>query len=275
LATRAQLLDAGFSAPGIQRRVRKGLLHREYRGIYRVGHRAPSLEAAYLAAVLACGEGAALSGRAAGYVLGVVKGGAPEPEVTAPAERRPQGVSSRRVRRLDRRDVTAVRGIPATNVPRTLVDLAAVLDPGELARACHEAAVRYRTTPAHVEAVLARMPNAPGAATLRAVLSGDEPVLLSRLEGGFRALLQGDGLDLPETNIPAGGCQVDCRWPGHRLTVELDSYQFHNSRHSWEVDRRREREAYARGDAFRRYTWGDVFEHPAATLRELRPLLGR
>lgn len=71
----------------------------------------------------------------------------------------------------------------------------------------------------------------------------------------------------------AGGRYVDCRWPEHRLTVELDSYRYHASRHAWEQDRLREREAYARGDDFRRYTWGDVFEDPGPMLTELRALL--
>jgi hypothetical protein len=57
------------------------------------------------------------------------------------------------------------------------------------------------------------------------------------------------------------------------LTVELDSYRFHNSRHAWEQDRRREREARARGDDFRRYTYGDVRENPKPMLRELRSRL--
>ena len=43
-----------------------------------------------------------------------------------------------------------------------------------------------------------------------------------------------------------------------KLTVELDSYRYHRSRHAWELDRKREREAYARGDQFRRFTWGDI-----------------
>jgi hypothetical protein len=55
--------------------------------------------------------------------------------------------------------------------------------------------------------------------------------------------------------------------------VELDSYRYHSSRRAWEQDRRREREAYARGDDFRRYTWGDVFDHPRQMLAELRALL--
>ncbi len=80
-------------------------------------------------------------------------------------------------------------------------------------------------------------------------------------------------LPLPVTNRPAGGRYVDCRWAEQRLTVELDGYRYHSSRHAWELDRRREREAYARGDDFRRYTYGDVFENPGPMLGELRSVL--
>ena len=83
-----------------------------------------------------------------------------------------------------------------------------------------------------------------------------------------RAQLLGAGV----THV-AGSKRVDCRWPEFQVTVELDSYRFHNSRHSWEADRRREREAYARGDSFRRYTYGDVFEDATQMLRELGGLL--
>ena len=165
------------------------------------------------------------------------------------------------------------RGIPVTTVARTLVDLAAVLSATQLARACHEAGVIHGTTPAQVQAVMARLGNCPGAAKLRGVLRGEVRVTMSELELRFLALLEATGLGLPITNRPAGGRRVDCRWPDRRLTVELDSYGYHSSRHSWEQDRRREREAYARGDAFRRYTYGDVFEHPKQMLRELRALL--
>lgn len=66
---------------------------------------------------------------------------------------------------------------------------------------------------------------------------------------------------------------MDCRWPAQRLTVELDSYTYHGSRHAWEDNRRRERQAYSRGDQHRRYTYDDVFERPRPMLRELRALL--
>jgi hypothetical protein len=58
------------------------------------------------------------------------------------------------------------------------------------------------------------------------------------------------------------------------LTVELDSYRFHNSHYSWEKDRLREREARQRGDAIRRYTARDVFDDPEWMLEELGDLLG-
>ena len=269
MVTRAQLLDAGVTPDEIKWRVRRGDLIRVHRGVYRVGHRAPSTEASYLAAVLACGEGAVLSGLAAAHLLGLVKGAAPAPEVIARTERRIEGVKTHRARLLDARETSSVGGIPVTTVPRTLVDIAAELSAEELARACHEAGVRYGATPKAVEAVLARRPNSPGAKKLRRVIHGDVHVTLSALEAHFLELLRSENLPLPMTNKPAGGRRVDCRWPDHHLTVELDSYRFHNSSQSWEQDRRREREARARGDDFRRYTYGDVFEHPTVMLAEL------
>lgn len=273
VVTRAQLLAADVSEVAIERRMRRSVLHREHRGVYRVGHRAPSAEARYLAAVYACGSGALLSGRAAGHLLGLLKRPPSIVEVTAPSERRVDGVRTRRSRTLQPVDATIVRSIPVTTAPRTLVDLAAVLGQEELARACHEAGVLHGTTPAQVETVLARRPNAPDRAKLRRVLHGDAPVVLSELERRFLALLREQGLALPETNRPAGGGRVDCRWPALRLTVELDGYRYHRSRHAWERDRRRERLARARGEEFRRYTYGDVFEHPRLMLSELRALL--
>jgi very-short-patch-repair endonuclease len=275
VATRCQLLGSGVTIAEIKQRLRTGGLLREHPGVYRVGHRAPSLEASYLAAVLACGKGAALMGAAAGHLLGLLSGPAPPPSVLTLTERRIPGVATRRTRRIDPDDVTICRGIPVTTVARTLVDLAASLVREDLARACHEAGVRHGTTPAAVEAVLASRPNSPGAGNLRAILRGEVRVTLSTLERRFLAHLRASGLPLPVTNRPAGGRRVDCRWPEHRLTVELDGYRYHHSRHAWERDRRREREARARGDDFRRYTYGDVFEHPRLMLAELREFFSR
>ena len=253
--------------------MRKGSLLREYPGVYRVGHRAPSTEATYLAAVLACGPGAGLSGRAAGWLERLVKGLPPPPEVTSPKQRHIPGLSTRCCRSLGSQDIITYRGIPVTTVPRTLLDLAATLSEEELARACHEAGVLHSTTPKHVAAVLARRPNAKGAAKLRRVLYGHIPVTLSQLEKRFLDLLRDNRLPLPITNKLASERRVDCRWPEHRLTVELDSYRYHSSRFSWEQDRSREREARGRGDEFRRFTYADVYEDTGYLLNEVWGLL--
>jgi very-short-patch-repair endonuclease len=273
VVTRAQLLTAGVTRHQIASRLRTGALIGVHPGVYRAGHRASSVEAAYLAAVLACGKGALLSGRAAANLHGLLKGKPPAPEVICPTQRRIRGVLTHRARGGGMPDGIVLNRVPVTSVPRTLVDVAGVLTEDELARACHEAGVRYRTTPAHVDAVLARHPRSPGAGKLRRVLHGDVHVTLSQLESRFLALLRRAGLPLPVTNKPAGGRRVDCRWVEQRLTVELDSYRFHGSRHAWETDRQREREAYARGDDFRRFTHRDVFDQPGRMLRELEPLL--
>ena len=143
VASRGQLLAAGLSAKEIEWRLHSGALIAVHRGVYRVGHQAPLAEATALAAVLACGDGAFLRACSAGHLLGLTRRLPSAPEVATRTQRRVAGVETKRLRRTDPRDVTIVRAIATTTVPRTLVDLAAVLSAEDLARACHEAGVRY------------------------------------------------------------------------------------------------------------------------------------
>jgi hypothetical protein len=216
VVTRAELLRAGVTAAEIKHRLATGALLREHPGVFRVGHRAFSVEARYLAAVRACGEGAVLSGRAAAHLYGLVRGQAPWSEVIARYRRRVRGVKTRQARRIDERDVTVWRGIPITTVARTLTDLASQVGPGELGRACHEAGIRYGTTPSEVEEVLVRRPTAPGARALRRIMSGDEPITLSKLERRFHTLLRDNGLPLPATNKRVGTARAT---PGSRTAA--------------------------------------------------------
>jgi hypothetical protein len=268
--TLAQLLAAGLSRPGVRRRLEKGLLHREFPGVYRVGHRAPGTDARFMAAVLACGGGSLLSGKAALFLYELIRI-TPLPEVTTTRDRRVRGVISHRVRRLDPRDITSHRRIPVTTIPRTLIDPA--YDRDDYGRLCHEAQVRYRVNATAVYDALARRPTAPGAANVHWVFRGDGDITLSVLERAFLALLREAGLPPAVTNRHEGGRYVDCRWPQHHLSVELDSYTYHHTRHAWEGDQRREREARARGDEFRRYTWAAITDERELVVADLRRLL--
>src|SRR5215212_2306006 len=152
VVAREQLLAAGISARCIEKRLDKGSLIRVYPGVYRVGHVAPSVDAEYMAAVLACGEGALLAGRASAQLLGLLHATPPpEPEVTAQTERRIPGITTHRSRTTDARDAATWKAIPVTSPARTLVDLAAVVYTAQLARAVHEAGIRHGTTPEDVE----------------------------------------------------------------------------------------------------------------------------
>ena len=181
MVAREELLEAGMTSKEIRRRVEKGALIPQYRGVYRVGHAAPSALATYSAAVKAGGAGALLCGRSAAYLLGILRSPSPPPpEVLTTTERRIPGVKTRRTRHRDRRDATEFNSIPVTTVPRALVDLAAAVSGEDLARACHEAGVKYGTTPTHVKTVLERRPGSRGAAKLRKVMSGDTKVVMTR-----------------------------------------------------------------------------------------------
>lgn len=267
-----QLLAAGAGRDQVKRWVARGLLHRVHLGVYRLGHVAPSTDATYLAAVLACGEGALLAGFAAAHHLDALRGN-PAPEVLSSGEHVVRGVTVHRSRHPADADRWMHRGVPVTSPARTIVDLAGRMELGALAEVAHRLGVRWRMGAEDVQAVVARRGWVSGAAKLRAIYEGDAEVLLSRLERDFMELLRSAGLPLPQTNRRAGSFYVDCRWPGFRLTVELLGFRFHGSRHAWTQDQRRAREAYARGDEFRAYTWDDVHATPSVVLRELGPLL--
>ena len=261
-------MEAGIDAKRVDRWVMDGRLRVVHRGVYAVGHVAPSLLGAYMAAVLAGGVGAVLSHRAAGCLLKLLRGVPPGPEITVPTTNRRSraGIVIHRVRALHPRDVCVVDGIPVTVVPRVLLDLAPSLEPADLTRACHEAWVHHRVTPQMIEACIARNPTKPGAAKLRHAYGAD--VTLSKLEDVFLELLEAHDLPLPRTNIDFSANKVDCHWEEHGLTIELQSYGFHGTRYGFENDiaRRRRSKHIA-------FSYGDVVDRGPTTAAEVRQLL--
>jgi len=193
-----QLLAAGIDRARIRRWLADGRLRRLHQGVYAVGHAAPSIDGEYMAAVLACGEGAVLSHRAAAYKLGLVRGAPPLPDVTVPttAHRRRPGIVIHCVKALDILDTATLKHIP-TPVPRVLLDLAPTTAPRDLTRVCHEAWVRHGVTAHQVQACIERNPTKKGAAKLRRALGSD--ATLSALEDGFLTLLERVGLPRPRT----------------------------------------------------------------------------
>jgi predicted transcriptional regulator of viral defense system len=82
-----QLRAAGLSKDAVQRRVRAGRLHRVHHGAYAVGHTVLKREGRWLAAVLACGDGAVLSHRSGAAHWGLLRSEATRTDVTTPRRR--------------------------------------------------------------------------------------------------------------------------------------------------------------------------------------------
>ena len=202
---------------------------------------------------LACGPDAVLSHRSAAMLWGLLEGDRAAVDMIVPHRRR-----GRRGIRVHESPIapderTIRDGIPVTTVARTLLDLAALLEPHQLNRALERAEALRLSDRTPLGAVVQRHRRRPGVAAVKAALSeGIRPALTkSELERRFLTFLERAGLPLPRTNVwlelAGDWLEVDCVWPERRLIVELDSRAHHQTTAAFERDRRRDRRAQASG----------------------------
>jgi very-short-patch-repair endonuclease len=277
---RAQLKGLGLTARSIDGRLQRGRLHLVHRGVYSVGHRLLSQKGRWMAAVLACGDGAALSHRAAGQLLGIIPLGDGVPEATRPKGWRSQPGIVQHRSPLSPDEVEVVAGIPVTGLSRTLLDLAWILSRERLEAAMNEAEVLGLTDRVSVHALLERYPRRPGTATLRAVLTDAQRargVTRRELERRFAAALASTDLPRPHRNADVAVAgrffEVDCLWRAQRLIVELDGRFVHGTWRTSERDREKDRLLIADGWRVVRVTWRQLRDDSPAVIADLRRLL--
>jgi hypothetical protein len=144
--------------------------HAVYPDVYVLGNRELSELGSLSAAVLACGEGAALGVRSAGTVRGMVKGYRGDVEVLVPRHNPPKLTGIRaRTAMLRPYDVGSYRGIPTTSVARTFFDLAKVLGRKDLVRA-YELGKRHGLTRRQLERLLEVHKGERGIVAVRKIL---------------------------------------------------------------------------------------------------------
>jgi hypothetical protein len=227
-----------------------------------------------MAAVLACGPNAVLSHHSAAALWGIRQSGRIE-VTTRGAHRARQGITVHRgIVPDDER--TTHRGIPTTTVPRTLLDLSAVVGIRDLRAALRQAEQLRLTDPLSLHDLARRYPRRPGLAAVNALLaeaSIGAHVVRSELEERFQDFLIGAGLPLPHTNVVIEGYEVDCAWPEQRLIVELDGHATHSATHAFETDRVRDRRLEAAGWRVIRITWRQLHDEPKLLEDDLRRLL--
>lgn len=260
-----QLRRAGVGRGAIASRERKGALRRMFRGVYLVGHTTPLPGAIELAAVLAYGDNTVVSHRSAAALWGLVAP-PPMPEVTVIGRNcRPRhGLRVHNALSLDARFRALRFGIPVTSVARTVIDVAGGADSHEVERVIGDAFAQRLLRDGQLEAEIDRCSPHPGVGQLRAILKaqGGPALTRSEAERRMRRLLKDAGLPPAQTNARVEGFEVDFYWPGHKLVVEVDGYQFHADRAAFERDRRKGLALAAAGLQVIRITWRQLVEEP-------------
>jgi very-short-patch-repair endonuclease len=279
VVNRADLASAGVSWKWLRGRLATREWSRVHRGVYRLGCHQPTREERERAALLAVGEGAVLSHTSAARRLGLDVPRDDSVQITIAASRKAKvrGAKVWRSRRLSSVEVTTRGGLRLTNLARTLIDLAWVLDDGWL-RACFDSAVRQnRTIVSWVwRALNSHGPGRRGIGRLRALLQEyrrTEEVPDSALESLARDLANRTG-HKPRLhyNVLDGAhhvAEVDLAWPKLRLGVECDGWRQHGTRGAFVRDRARDRALFRLGWSVLRYSWDDVVHDPDAFLDEL------
>jgi very-short-patch-repair endonuclease len=261
-----QLLDAGLTHSAIGRRVANGQLHRVFRGVYLVGHRALAPLARESAALLAVGTDAVLSHESAALTWGLLTDYDGAVQLTV-AGRNPRSRSGLFIHRTDTPpEVRRRHGLAVTSPAQTLLDLAATRST-HAEHAFIEAHGRRLVHAPELERALERRGHRPGVRPLRALIEANESGFTrSKAEKKLRALLRAARLPEPRTNAMVLGHMVDCVWPDHRLVVEFDGYGFHGHRRAFETDRRRDARLVAGGYRVIRVTWLQLTLEPYAVL---------
>lgn len=281
VVSRAQLLGLGMGRRAIVGRLERGQLHEVFRGVYVVGVRRISKRGRWMAAVLACGEGAVLSHRSAGCLWRILPPSAEWVDVTchrSEVERR--GIRGHRSPLQDD-EWLVTDGIPVTSPFRTIFDLAAVLKLRELERAWHEAEVQGLRDRVSLPMLLERYPGRRGARNLRSLLEAPEPVGFTRndFEEAFVALVDAYGLRRPRMNgtlaMRGRFFEVDALWEDERVAVELDSRTVHATDRNFESDKQRDRILLAEGWRTVRVTWRQLQDEPEEVAADLRLALGQ
>lgn len=267
-----QLLRLGYSRSSISRTKASGRLHR---GVYAVGHRQVTWHSRCLAAVLSCGTKAVASHRSAAWVWGLIRYRPDAIDVTAPTRRHGKAKLRLHYAPLIDEDRTVREGIPITAVPRTLLDLAAILPAERLDRVLERSEELRLFDLRPIDALLDRAAGHPGAGRLRRALALYRPPPFTRsgLERRFLELVGRGGLPRPSTGCNVAGYELDVYWEPERFAVELDVYETHGSRRSFESDRLRQETLKLQGVEMIRVTGHRLDREPTQAIERVAALL--
>lgn len=272
VVAREQLLELGLRPQGIKHRVAKGRLHPVWRCVYAVGRPQITQHGRWMAAVLTCGAGSALSHGSAAVLWEICSDRIGVIDISKPPgpTRRRRGIRVHRVK-LARVDVTLHRGIPVTAPVRTLIDLSTQLSPPQIERAVNEADRLGLVDPEALRAALDERAGQHGVRALREILDRATFTLTdSELERRFLRVIRRAGLAEPRTQQRVNGFRVDFFWPDLGLVVETDGLRYHRTPTQQKSDRVRDQAHASAGLTTLRFTHAQVAFEP----RQVEAVIG-
>src|SRR4051812_855658 len=277
VVSHAQLRALDIAPRAIAHRLAAGRLHRVHQGVYAVGHTVLGVRGRWMAAVLACGPAAALSHASAAALWEIRASDAVYTDVTArrTGRKRP-GIRIHRPRTLPASEVSERHGIPTTTPARTILDLAATLQPDRLNYVLDAAERRQLTDYPALDALARAHPGHRGAAKLRRALrthTAGAVLTKSELERRFLALCKERGLPQPMVNVHHAGVEVAFLSPEPRAAVEPDGWESPRTRQAFERARRRDAALTRAGSRTPRFTHRRVIHEPAAVAATLAAAL--
>jgi hypothetical protein len=261
VVARHQLEGLGFTRSAIAHRIEQGRLRPLSKAVYAVSQLELTREGRWMAAILACGDGACLSHRSAGALFGICeeRKGVIEISVRRSGRRTRPGIKVHRRPSLPSQDVGTLNGIPVTSPVRTMIDLATEQGPRTLLRTINEADNRDVICAEDLREELDAYAGQPGVRPLRTLLDRDTFVLSDEeLERLFLPLAREVGLPLPMTKEMVNGYEVDFFWPALKLVVETDGLRYHRTPSAQAKDARRDQAHTAAGYARLRFTHWQV-----------------
>ena len=244
-----------------------------------------SWEQSTLAAILAAGDHAWASHASVLRLWDFERFRQADIEITTPRGRRLriEGVRAHRSQTLDEGDLAVVKRIPALTIARTVADMSGRLDVDDLGRIIDEGLRRGITSLRALDRVIRRLHHiAPGRSPskLTRVLAlrvpGYEPGDSSLETRVYEALVASE-LPAPtrQHRVIVGNrtYYLDLAYPEFRVAIEVDGFEFHRGRHSFDEDRRRQNDLVRAGWIVLRFTSTSTVDEMVANVAEV--LLGR
>lgn len=243
IVTRDQLAELGYTDHMVDHALRTGRLQAWHRHVFAVGHGGLSPHGLCKAAVMFRGRGALISYQSAVWLWGLER----KLEIPINVSVRWRGHSQSAIGlhhcpALRDEDFAMTERLPVTSVPRTLLDYASTAKQYRLEFALDRADRLDLLDPVAVDRILDEVRGHRGRGPLAKALTIYREIGFTRSGGEKKmlAVLADAGIRRPAVNNFVEGYELDFFWERERFAVELDSWEHHRSRRSFEADRERQ-----------------------------------